>query len=281
MNPRKSNNNASSSEEKYCTCLGKETSRMVACDEPTCPIEWFHYECIGLKKAPTTQKWFCENCSKIQSNACADNDLNPTEGITSISQGDEIKVTGPLPTDSWRSSVIKFCTKWSGINIHVQESPVINGFPCKSISPHIRDQVTGDGNCLFTVFSKELSGTESNHRAFRIAIINFMRHKDNVHQLCIWYNLSDTDSIVAMEKYIDEKKLNQSGWGTDHEIEVLATMLQVKIIVYSLWQRKRVWMEYKPVFCNSTCMETTSEYKIYIYHTDQQDHFDCVVPNLK
>lgn len=35
---------------------------MIACDNPNCPIEWFHYECVGLLEPPVGQ-WFCPPCS--------------------------------------------------------------------------------------------------------------------------------------------------------------------------------------------------------------------------
>ena len=39
----------------YCTCQGKETNDMVACDGPNCLVEWFHYKCVGLDKAPESE----------------------------------------------------------------------------------------------------------------------------------------------------------------------------------------------------------------------------------
>ena len=57
-------------------------------------------------------------------------------------------------------------------------SQPLNKIPCRDIEPHIRDSVRGDGNCLFRAFSKEVIGTESNHKAVHKAIVNFMTHKD-------------------------------------------------------------------------------------------------------
>jgi inhibitor of growth protein 3 len=33
----------------------------VGCDSDDCPIEWFHYECMGLSEAPKGE-WFCPAC---------------------------------------------------------------------------------------------------------------------------------------------------------------------------------------------------------------------------
>lgn len=46
----------------YCYCNGPGTGRMVACDGPRCVREWFHFRCVGLKTAPTTKKWYCDDC---------------------------------------------------------------------------------------------------------------------------------------------------------------------------------------------------------------------------
>lgn len=46
----------------YCYCNGPGTGRMVACDGKHCEREWFHFRCIGLKTAPTTKKWYCDDC---------------------------------------------------------------------------------------------------------------------------------------------------------------------------------------------------------------------------
>lgn len=39
---------ASSLNEVYCLCGGKDEGRMIACDNSHCAIEWFHYKCFGI-----------------------------------------------------------------------------------------------------------------------------------------------------------------------------------------------------------------------------------------
>ncbi len=34
-------------EPTYCTCNRVSFGDMVACENDACPIEWFHYECVG------------------------------------------------------------------------------------------------------------------------------------------------------------------------------------------------------------------------------------------
>lgn len=52
--------------EVYCTCGRVFDGEMVGCENPDvcftqCKIKWFHFECVGLKKAPEGD-WYCSSC---------------------------------------------------------------------------------------------------------------------------------------------------------------------------------------------------------------------------
>eukprot|EP00794_Sanderia_malayensis_P006003 gene6003-6701_t len=49
-------------EPTYCLCNQVSYGEMVGCDNPDCPIEWFHYGCVGLTDAPEG-KWYCPRCT--------------------------------------------------------------------------------------------------------------------------------------------------------------------------------------------------------------------------
>ncbi|XP_042858959.1 inhibitor of growth protein 3-like [Penaeus japonicus] len=49
-------------EPRYCVCNQVSYGDMVACDNPKCPVEWFHYPCVGIT-APPKGKWYCPQCS--------------------------------------------------------------------------------------------------------------------------------------------------------------------------------------------------------------------------
>ncbi|KAK7279140.1 hypothetical protein RJT34_24186 [Clitoria ternatea] len=49
-------------EPTYCFCNQVSYGEMVACDNPDCKIEWFHFACVGLKEQPKG-KWYCSNCA--------------------------------------------------------------------------------------------------------------------------------------------------------------------------------------------------------------------------
>lgn len=48
---------------KYCICDSVSYGNMVMCDNDDCDCgrQWFHYHCVGLKKAPTGD-WLCPEC---------------------------------------------------------------------------------------------------------------------------------------------------------------------------------------------------------------------------
>ncbi|XP_076328499.1 inhibitor of growth protein 5 isoform X1 [Tachypleus tridentatus] len=49
-------------EPTYCLCHQVSYGEMIGCDNPDCPIEWFHFACVGLTSKPKG-KWYCPKCS--------------------------------------------------------------------------------------------------------------------------------------------------------------------------------------------------------------------------
>lgn len=52
-------------EPTYCVCNQVSYGEMVACDNPNCKIEWFHFGCVGLKEQPKG-KWYCPDCAALK-----------------------------------------------------------------------------------------------------------------------------------------------------------------------------------------------------------------------
>ncbi|KAF3793521.1 PHD finger protein [Nymphaea thermarum] len=52
-------------EPTYCFCNQVSYGEMVACDNPDCKIEWFHFGCVGLSEQPKG-KWYCSDCAGTQ-----------------------------------------------------------------------------------------------------------------------------------------------------------------------------------------------------------------------
>lgn len=49
-------------EPTYCICHQVSYGEMIGCDNPDCPVEWFHFACVGLTSKPKG-KWFCPRCA--------------------------------------------------------------------------------------------------------------------------------------------------------------------------------------------------------------------------
>ncbi|CAG5116312.1 unnamed protein product [Candidula unifasciata] len=50
-------------EPTYCLCNQVSYGEMIGCDNPDCPIEWFHFACVQLKTKPKG-KWYCPRCQE-------------------------------------------------------------------------------------------------------------------------------------------------------------------------------------------------------------------------
>ncbi|XP_073730050.1 inhibitor of growth protein 5b isoform X2 [Misgurnus anguillicaudatus] len=48
-------------EPTYCLCSQVSYGEMIGCDNADCPIEWFHFTCVGLTTKPKG-KWYCPRC---------------------------------------------------------------------------------------------------------------------------------------------------------------------------------------------------------------------------
>jgi len=58
------NDKENESPEEYCYCRKGDVPPMIACDNPDCPLEWFHWACVGIKSA-IEGAWFCPDCKAI------------------------------------------------------------------------------------------------------------------------------------------------------------------------------------------------------------------------
>ncbi|XP_046674148.1 inhibitor of growth protein 3-like isoform X1 [Homalodisca vitripennis] len=61
--PTSSRNDSSydPNEPRYCICNEVAYGGMVACDNKSCPHEWFHYPCVGITDPPKGS-WYCPQC---------------------------------------------------------------------------------------------------------------------------------------------------------------------------------------------------------------------------
>lgn len=53
-------------EPVFCHCRSVSHDIMIACEDPLCPIEWFHLACVNLT-APPKGDWYCSSCTAKRS----------------------------------------------------------------------------------------------------------------------------------------------------------------------------------------------------------------------
>jgi len=51
-------------EPTYCLCQQVSYGEMIGCDNQDCPIEWFHFGCMGLQSKPKG-RWYCPKCTTM------------------------------------------------------------------------------------------------------------------------------------------------------------------------------------------------------------------------
>ena len=188
----------------------------------------------------------------------------------------------PEPTEEWKARAVAYITKLCKQPVTLRNSR-INKIDSTNIRPYVRDKIVGDGNCLFRAISKAVTGNEANHFAVRTIICDFMSLDNNTEAFgtLVYTNTHDnSDPSIIIENYIKSKKLrNNKIWGSDVEIIVAATMLQVTFFMSCIYGSGRSLVQYKPLFTNNTCMEPCGKRPcIYLYHdnTPKHEHYDLV-----
>lgn len=54
-------------DRRYCFCNERSYGEMVACENEQCQYEWFHLQCLGLKKSPDDEElWWCPVCREME-----------------------------------------------------------------------------------------------------------------------------------------------------------------------------------------------------------------------
>ncbi len=48
-------------DKEYCICHRVSQGNMIACDGDSCPIEWFHWDCVDVVTEPVGD-WYCPDC---------------------------------------------------------------------------------------------------------------------------------------------------------------------------------------------------------------------------
>ena len=143
--------------------------------------------------------------------------------------------------------------------------------------------IEGDGHCFFRAFSKAITGTQQNHSTIRKAVVQWMLCGDHPPKLASYiapYDVvTDSDYHSAIKGYIDKKRMAFDGWGGHNELYALATMFQIDVYVSNNSPGGRRWNVFSPLFWDKSNCRVTSDYKLYLYHSDSGGHYDLVTPS--
>lgn len=51
----------STGNKKYCICNSSAYGTMICCDNPSCPVKWYHFKCANIT-TPPKDEWKCLRC---------------------------------------------------------------------------------------------------------------------------------------------------------------------------------------------------------------------------
>ena len=132
---------------------------------------------------------------------------------------------------------------------------------------HIK-RIRGDGNCLFRSFSYIITGSEEQHMAVRIAILN---HMIDIAHFLLGHHIPPQYSSV--QDYIQDKGMDQPHiWGTEIEMFTLAHLLQTCVFIYNTDDLN--WCRYSPHCVDRTLNDDIQQMSMYINHPP--NHFEIV-----
>ena len=187
----------------------------------------------------------------------------------------------PSTNRDWVQKAVAIISKLSGVTV-VERVDAVKQVPCREIAPHIRDEIVGDGACFYRSISKAITGTEDNHFAVRMSLINFMLDPANVLAFGRLFRSGinfDIEALKVVKSHINRRRLYlKTSWSTEYEVYAAATMFQVKIMIFSEYSNYRDWHTFVPRFTNKTCM-TPMSVMLYLYHINS-NHYDLVIPVL-
>ena len=199
-------------------------------------------------------------------------------------------ITG-TPTPIWKDDAMAFLGTLTDAPL-VQVLEGVSPIECLELSPHIRDRIRPDGNCLYRAIAKQVTGSQDNHMALRLAMIQFMQLEEHAIDLArimaVKFGGGSDDherkrrAVAALQGYIRKHRVDSQGtctWGTEKELRVIAIMFQLEILVFTgISKGARGWTRFGPVFSKPSCMPMCG-YKIFLYYTRSCDYYDCVIPS--
>ncbi len=146
------------SDEAECTCGGERTHSR------SCPLNPRN---VGSRTGGVSTS---VPRAQSPSSDCLDSE---GEGIVHCESPKAFAITG-TPPPNWRVDAVAFLGTLTDAPL-VKECEDVRPIVCREIAPHIRDSIRPDGNCLYRAISKQVTGSQENHVALRLAVIQLMK----------------------------------------------------------------------------------------------------------
>ena len=131
------------------------------------------------------------------------------------------------------------CAAYS-LGLTVVQMPKLAAFNSAS-KPISVQAISGDGNCFFRAVAFILTGSQHEHRKFRVAVVNHMENvcNDNLRR----YMATNVNS------YVKNAGMNDDGvWATDAEVLGAASLLSHDFVIYGKYGRGFKWFRYPASF---------------------------------
>ena len=148
---------------------------------------------------------------------------------------------------------------------------------CRSLK-----RIVGDGNCLFRSLCYIITGSEEQHFALRIAIV---QHMLSIPHMFVGYGTDGQPNCISLfchphhyesvEEYVRQTRMDcNKVWGINVEMACLAHILRAPVYCYDASQRYHIWAAYFPNSVNRSIPRDVQHRSLYIYFAN--NHFEVV-----
>ncbi len=205
-----------------------------------------------------------ESLIDVESETKAGTESDNESTVYLVSETDAINVTfRPLTLVDKK----RICTKLRIVPSLHYEDVLIDSKEVDQPVPCTTTYIHSDGNCFFGALSHVFSGSETYHRAVRLAVVKHVEQSPDVYRNLL------RQEFTSVQQYVRDSQMKYVGtWATEVEIQAAADLFNVDIYTYS----RQKWLKY------SSSGGTTGNKGIYLKHCNEC-HYEpiaCVKDNI-
>ncbi|XP_064399682.1 uncharacterized protein LOC135346105 isoform X2 [Halichondria panicea] len=177
------------------------------------------------------------------------------------------------------ANVLGLTLKQSGIQTCNQDVKINTSVNMKNSTSFLMyhgrkiDQVLGDGNCLFRVLAKQLTGDSDKHGILRDKLCEFITVNSELLEGWVTAGVTLEEHLASVTK--------PNTWGTQLELKAAATLFNLDIYVATNY----IWTMISPLKPVSSCCFLDKEWLIY-FNSQRKSwleichqngcHYDCI-----